>query len=169
MLGGEMVVAMHAVDDIDPDDPSNITACFALELIHAKPQSLRLKSVAPKNILRMSFTFDTSHFERSPLNDDAPRNIPRILLTRETSHFERSLSNNFAFANTPLMSVTRDTSQVPIGPCGCFKHLPFGDSLRHASTALLSCTLDRGENAGVAVGGQRGQSAKKLESLEKPQ
>ena len=48
-----------------------------------------------------------------------------------------------------LMSVTRDTSHVPIGPCRPFKHLPFGDSLRHASTALLSWTLDRGKNAGV--------------------
>ena len=48
-----------------------------------------------------------------------------------------------------LMSVTRDTSQVPMGPCGLVKHLPFADSLRHASTAPLSCTLDSGENAGV--------------------
>ena len=52
-----------------------------------------------------------------------------------------------------LMSVTRDTSQVPIAPCGPFEHLPFGDSLRHASTALLSCTLDRGENAGCGQAG----------------
>ena len=46
-----------------------------------------------------------------------------------------------------FMSVTRDTSHVAIGPFRPLRHLPFGDSLRHASTALLSCTLDRGVNA----------------------
>ena len=48
-----------------------------------------------------------------------------------------------------LMSVTRDTSHVPIGPCVPLRHLPFGDNLRHASTALLTCILDPGEKAGV--------------------
>ena len=31
--------------------------------------------------------------------------------------------------------------------------MPFGDSLRHVSTALLSCSLVCGENAGVGAGG----------------
>ena len=48
------------------------------------------------------------------------------------------------------MSVTRDTSHSAIGPCGPLKQLPCGDNLRHASTALLSCTLDSGENAGCS-------------------
>ena len=51
-----------------------------------------------------------------------------------------------------LMSVTRDTSHVLIGPCGPSKHSPLGDSLRHMSTALLSCTLDCGENARAKAG-----------------
>ena len=50
-----------------------------------------------------------------------------------------------------LMSVTRDTSHSAIGPCESLEHSPFGDNLRHESTALLSCTLDCGENAGVGT------------------
>ena len=50
------------------------------------------------------------------------------------------------------MSLTRDTSQACIGPCGPLEHSPFGDSLRHVSTAPLSCTLDCGENAVVGAG-----------------
>ena len=50
------------------------------------------------------------------------------------------------------MSVIRDTSHVSIGPWGPSKHLPFGDSLRHVSTALLSCSLDCGENVGSRAG-----------------
>ena len=149
----ELEVSEQAVYDIEPDEPSNIESLFAAEWTHAVPQSCRLNCVAPKNIPFMSFTFDTSHLERSPLNDVAPRNMPRMSFTLDTSHFERSLSKNFARANMRLMSVTRDTSQVPIAPCGPFEHLPFGDSLRHASTALLSCTLDRGENAGCGQAG----------------
>ena len=150
---GENAVGVQAVDDIDPDEPSNIDVCFAVEWTQANPQSLRLKSVAPKNMPCMSFTLDTSHFDRSPLNDVAPRNISRMSFTLDTSHLERSLSNNFALANMRLISVTRDTSHVPIGPCGPAKHLPLGDCLRHVTTALLSCTLDMGENAAVGSGG----------------
>ena len=59
-----------------------------------------------------------------------------------------------------LMSVTRDTSHAAIGPWGPSKQLPCGDSLRHASTALLSCTLDSGENAGVKFGVGQSSSCK---------
>ena len=111
-----------------------------------------VKKSVDKNMPCMSLTLDTSHFERSPLNDVAPRNMPRMSFALDTSHLEISLSKNFARANMRLMSVTRYTSQVPIGPCGLLRHLSFDDSLRHASTALLSCTLDRGENADDGVG-----------------
>ena len=47
------------------------------------------------------------------------------------------------------MSVIRDTSHVSIAPCGLLKHSPFGDNLRHVSTALLSWSLECGENARV--------------------
>ena len=50
------------------------------------------------------------------------------------------------------MSVIRDTSHVSLGPWGPSKHLPFGDSLRHVSSALLSSSLDCGENAGSREG-----------------
>ena len=146
------VVGVQNIDDGDKDVPSNIESFLALEFTQVAVHSLRLKSVAPKNMPSMSFTLDTSHFDRSPLNDVAPRNIPRMSLALDTSHFDRSLSKNLARANMRLMSVTRDTSQVPIGPCGLLRHWPFGDNFRHASTALLSCTLDRGENAGVGLG-----------------
>ena len=79
-------------------------------------------------------------------------------VTRDTSHFEMSPLKNDAEENMRLMSVTRDTSHASIGPCGPFKHSPFGDSLRHVSTALLSCTMDCGENAGVGAGGAVGLS-----------
>ena len=144
-----MVGTGQVVDDIDADEPSNIASLLAFECTQAAVQRLCLKFVVPKNIRFISSTPDTSHFDRSPLNDVAPRNVPRMFFTLDTSHLEMSLSNNLARANMRLMSVTRDTSQVPIGPCGPLKHLPFGDSLRHASTALLSCTRDAGENAGV--------------------
>ena len=54
------------------------------------------------------------------------------------------------------MSMTRDTSHSSIGPLGPCKQLPVGDSLMHVSTALLSCTLDCGENTRVGVGGAVG-------------
>ena len=48
------------------------------------------------------------------------------------------------------MSVTLDTSHFLIGPCGRLKQSPFvGDNSRHASMALLSSSLYRGENPGV--------------------
>ena len=47
-----------------------------------------------------------------------------------------------------LMSVTRDTSHSAIGPFGPSKQSPFGNFLRQISTALLSCPLAYGENAG---------------------
>ena len=49
------------------------------------------------------------------------------------------------------MSVTRDTSHSSIGPCGPLEPSPCVDSLRYASTALLSSALDRGENTGVVA------------------
>ena len=80
-----------------------------------------------------------------------------MLVTLETSHFEMSPLNNFVLANMSLMnislmSVTLETSQSPSGPCGLLEQSPFGDSLRHASTALRSSALDCGENAGVEMG-----------------
>ena len=104
-------------------------------------------------MLDISFTFDTSHLARLPLNEDAPRNIPLMSFARDTSQFEMSASNSFAPENMRLMSLTRDTSHFPIGPFGLFKHLPLCDSLRHATIALLSCTPVNGENAVVGVGG----------------
>ena len=73
-------------------------------------------------------------------------------VTLDTSHFEMSALNAFVPTNIPLISVTLDTSHSPIGPCGPLEQSPFGNSLMHASTALLSCVLDRGKNAGSGVG-----------------
>ena len=135
--------------DIDPDDPANMLVFFAFEWTHEAPQSFRLKIFAPSNIPAMSFTLAMSHCDKSLLNDDAPRNMPLISLTRDTSHFEMSASKNFASENIRLMSVTRETSHAPIDPYGLFKQFPLGDSFRHATTALLSCDRDSGENAAV--------------------
>ena len=51
-----------------------------------------------------------------------------------------------------LISFTLDTSHSAIDPCRPLEQSPFGNNLRHALTAVLSSTLDRGKNA---VGGVR--------------
>ena len=143
---------MQTFRDIDPEEPANILVFVAFEWTHAPPQSLRLKTVAPPNMPDISYTFDTSHFDRSPLNDDAPRNILLMSFTRDTSHFEISASKELAEENRRLISVTRDTSHDPITPYGLLAHLPLGDSLRHATMALWSCTREIGVNAAVGAG-----------------
>ena len=90
---------------------------------------------------------DTLHLERSPLKDVAPRNIEFIPVTLDTSHFEMSPLNDFLSWNKILMPVILDTSHSPIGPCGPFEQAPLGGTFRHASMALLSSALDRGEKA----------------------
>ena len=58
------------VVQIRPDESSNIPSFFAfLEVYHA-PHSVCAKDDAPENICSMLVTLDTSHLERSPLNDD---------------------------------------------------------------------------------------------------
>ena len=93
----------------------------------------------------MSLTLDTSHFERSPLNDVARMNMPVMSLELDTSHFEMSPLKEFASANTLLISVTLDTSHSAIGPYGPLEQRLLGDNSRHALTAPLSSALD--ENA----------------------
>ena len=69
----EVVVAevlVLVVVQIRPDEPSNISSLFAVEVIHA-PQSVCAKDDAPLNMMFMPVTPDTSHLEMSPLNDDA--------------------------------------------------------------------------------------------------
>ena len=61
----EVVVAMEIlilVVQIRPDEPSNIPALSAVEVIHA-PQSVCANDDAPKNICFMLATLDTSHLE----------------------------------------------------------------------------------------------------------
>ena len=171
------VVVVHAVLDIDPNEPSNITVFFAVEWTHAYPQSFRVNNIAPRNMESMLVTLDTSQREMSQLNEIADRNISGILVTLETSHYEMSLlnafaqcsipdmsltfdtshfemspRNNFSVENNCLMSVTFDTSHSLIRPCRWVGQLPFGNNVMHAFTALLSSTLDRGKNATRAGG-----------------
>ena len=73
-----------------PDDSSKIPTLFAVEVNH-KPESVCAKDEAPLNILLISVTLDTSHFDRSKSKDDADENIEAMLTTLDTSHFERSL------------------------------------------------------------------------------
>ena len=44
----------------------------------------------------MTVTFDTSHLERSPLNDEAELNMYCMLVTFDTSHLDRSPLNDEA-------------------------------------------------------------------------
>jgi len=62
-------VPMHTCRDIDPGEPVNIRRCFAFEFTQAALQSIRLNDVAWLNMLCISVTLDTSHFERSVLNE----------------------------------------------------------------------------------------------------
>ena len=79
------------------------------------------------NVLDMSVTAETSHFEMSPLNSQA--------------------------LNVLDMSVTAETSQSPIGPpCGPLAQLPTGDIFQHVSTAAFSSDLVRGLNTAVEAG-----------------
>ena len=79
---------MHTVFEIEPDESLNMKSFFACERTHAAPQSLCWNDTAPMNMLVMSVTLDTSHFEISPLNDSATMNIRFMLVTFDTSHFE---------------------------------------------------------------------------------
>ena len=111
-----------------------------------------LNDVAERNIAGMVITLDTSHFERSRLNDFAEKNILPMSFTLDTSHFERSPLNDVVYEKTRPMSATPDTSHSPMAPFELVEQSPLGDSLRHASTTLLSWTLDCGKNAGFAGG-----------------
>ena len=55
---------------IRPGESVNIPSLSAFEVYHAK-QRVCVKDEAPENMSSMLITLDTSHLERSPLNDDA--------------------------------------------------------------------------------------------------
>ena len=63
------VDVLALVAQIRPGDPSNIPS-FAAKVTHA-PQSVCAKDDAPANVVSILVTLDTSHLERSTLNDDA--------------------------------------------------------------------------------------------------
>ena len=98
-----------------PGEPLNIPSFLAVEVIHA-PQSVCAKDDAPENIDDMSVTLDTSHCDRSRLNDFAERNILLMSFTLDTSHFERSPVNNVASQNILVIRVTLDTSHCEMSP-----------------------------------------------------
>ena len=65
---GVVVVVVHI---IFPDEPENMPDLpLAVDFCHA-PQSVWEKAFAPWNMKSILVTLDTSHLERSPLNDDA--------------------------------------------------------------------------------------------------
>ena len=66
----EVVEIVVLVVQIRPDEPSNILSLSAVEVSHA-PQSVCAKDDASKNMYFTLVTLDTSHSERSMLNDDA--------------------------------------------------------------------------------------------------
>ena len=73
-----------------------------------------------------------------------------MLVTLDTSHLEMSpLKEDVVPLKIDAMLVTLDTFHSPIGPVEPLEQLPCGDSLRHATTAILSSALDCGENAAV--------------------
>ena len=67
---GVVAVVEVLVVQIRPEEPSNIPSWSAAEASHA-PRRSCANDDASKNMSPISVTLDTSHFERSPLNDDA--------------------------------------------------------------------------------------------------
>ena len=67
-----------------------------------------------------------------------------ILVTLDTSHLERSPLND-GVENNKVMSITAETSQDPIGPCGLLEQ-SVGDSWRHCTIAACSSAFEYGEN-----------------------
>ena len=102
----------------------------------------------------MLFTLDTSHLERSPLNDDAKWNRPHTVITLDTSHLEMS-PMNLSAPGTPsrlnimLISVTADTSHDPIGPCGPLEQSFVLDNFRQSLMAAWSCAPEVGAHPAV--------------------
>ena len=86
----EVVVPLEV--QICPGEPSSIFSFSAVEVLHA-PQSVCVNDDAPKNMMFMVVTLDTSHLEMSLLNDDAELNMACILVTLDTSHEEISPLN----------------------------------------------------------------------------
>ena len=119
---------------------------FTEETSH--PERSSLNEVAPRNILLIVVTLVTFHLEMPPLNDVAPLNILAMVVTRETSHLEISAVNAPCPANNPLMSVMSDTSHDPIGPLAPLQ-APDGDEARHSLTAALSSADVLGRNTTV--------------------
>ena len=104
----------------------------------------------------MVVTLDTSHPERSLLNDDAEWNMESMLATLDTSHLEISLLNDDAagtisLLNKLFMSVTAETSHDPICPCGPLEQSE--DSFRHSRMAAWSSALDFGVHSLFSVVG----------------
>ena len=91
----DVEVVVDSVVQIFPDEPTNIPSLSAVEVFHL-PQSACAKDEAPKNILSMLITLDTSHLEMSLLKDDAEANMFVMSRTLDTSHFEMSLLNDDA-------------------------------------------------------------------------
>ena len=73
------------------------------------------------------------------------------MVTLDTSHLEMSQLNIDASEKIPAMSVIVDTFHSPIGPCVSSEQSPFGDSCRHAPTAVLSTAFDAAKNTGVGA------------------
>merc|ERR1719353_1267436 len=84
----------------------------------------------------MFFTLDTSHLERSLLNDNADWNVVFMIITLDTSHLERSPLNNETLLNinaNPPLAVAPDTSHLERSPLN-------DDAL--SNMARIPCTLD---------------------------
>merc|ERR1719201_2903730 len=110
---GVVVVVVHI---IFPDEPENMPDLpLAVDLTHA-PQSVWEKDFAPWNMESILVTLDTSHLERSALNDEAPLNMESILVTLDTTHLEMSPLNDAALVNISCMMVTLDTPHFEMSP-----------------------------------------------------
>ena len=104
---------VHILVSIDPREPSNIDAFAAAEFTQAAAHKFCVNLGAFKNIMTIFVTFDTSHFEMSPVNC-VMVNMKLISLTFDTSHLEMSLLNESAEENILSILVTLDTSHFEI-------------------------------------------------------
>ena len=99
-------------------------------------------------------TFDTSHFEMSPLNDEEPRNMALMSITLGTSHFEMSPLNEVAPANIALIVFTLDTSHFEMS---ALKDLALFKVLASSNILSMSVTRDTSHSP-IGPCGPLGQS-----------
>jgi len=141
---------LHAFCNIDPDEPANILVFSAFEWTHAVPQSfcLNTKCRTSKHVRHVLYAWHVPLRKVAVGRCCTEEHITHILHARDVPLRDLTVEQ-FRIWKQPAHVC--DTRYIP--PNGLSKHSPLGDSLRHATTALLSFDWDNGENAALGRAG----------------